>query len=319
MSSPIDHLSAEFGLSKEMFMAKVKQVSFNTVPNIDEADLILFCSLAHKHNINPFTEMYAQVDGHGNIVPTLKIDGWFRIVNDHPEFDGVEFVYSEETFMGTGLVEPINAWIATAFYRKDRQRPIIAREYFVENYSYGNMSWLTHSRRRLRHASYVQAARMAFGISGVFTEEEATNILLSSNGVGNLSNDTSQQNNSKPRSKSVAAAKNEGHKQQGEATSVLKDDDGISELPDSSLEVIVEVSAVSEIQETESQVAESNSDQTISDHEIKVFVDRLIARATKNEMWDECKAVLQDVIPRSQLDFAIKLFDTQSASLARSH
>ena len=319
MSSPIDQLSSEFGLSKEMFLAKLKQISFSNVPLVDDADLVLFCSLAHKHKINPFTEMYAQVDGHGNIVPTLKIDGWFRIVNDHPEFDGVEFVYSEETYMCTGLIEPINAWIATAFYRKDRQRPIVAREYFVENYALGNMSWMSHSRRRLRHASYVQAARMAFGISGVFTEEEATNILLSSNGVRNVSNDLSQQDNSKNKSTSVAAAQNDGHKKHEETYSVLKDDDGISELPESTLDEIVEVSAENNIQETELQEAESNSDQTISDNEINVFVDRLISRATKNEMWDECKAVLQEVIPNSQLDFAIKLFDERSASHARSH
>ena len=36
-------------------------------------------------------------DKQNGIVPVVGVDGWSRIINNHPQFDGMEFKYSEET------------------------------------------------------------------------------------------------------------------------------------------------------------------------------------------------------------------------------
>ena len=47
----------------------------------------------HRQRVRPepFTkEIYAHPDQHKGIVPVVGVDGWIRIVNEHPQFDGIE-------------------------------------------------------------------------------------------------------------------------------------------------------------------------------------------------------------------------------------
>jgi hypothetical protein len=62
-------------------------------------------------------------------------------------------------------------------YRKDRARPVIVREYFDEVVRRNMAPWQSHPNRMLRHKTFVQGARLAFGFAGVFDEDEAQRIV----------------------------------------------------------------------------------------------------------------------------------------------
>ena len=141
--------------------------------------------VANQYGLNPFTrELFAFPDKQNGIVPVVGVDGWSRIINSHPQFDGIEFHYADE-FVTMPGAKPAPEWIECHIYRKDRSRPIVVREYLDEVYrasfkgKYGEVTgpWQTHTKRFLRHKSMIQCARLAFGYGGIYDQDEAERIV----------------------------------------------------------------------------------------------------------------------------------------------
>jgi phage recombination protein Bet len=137
--------------------------------------------VADQYGLNPFTkEIYAYNDK-GAIVPVVSVDGWLRIINEHPQFDGMEFKYAEE-FDSPALGKECYAWIECVIFRKDRTRPTIIREYLDETYQAPRGEkgfagpWQSHTKRMLRHKSIIQCGRVAFGFAGIHDDDEAKHI-----------------------------------------------------------------------------------------------------------------------------------------------
>lgn len=149
-----------------------KQQNDREVSNEQMAALLI---VADQYGLNPFTkEIYAFPDK-GGIVPVVGVDGWARIVNEHPQCDGFEFIYSESTAEFSSKTVP--EWMEVRIYRKDRARPVIVREYFDEVVRRNMQPWQSHPNRMLRHKTFVQGARLAFGFAGVFDEDEGQRII----------------------------------------------------------------------------------------------------------------------------------------------
>ena len=52
--------------------------------------------VADQYGLNPFTkEIFAFPDKQAGIIPVVGVDGWSRIINQHDQFDGMEFKTSE--------------------------------------------------------------------------------------------------------------------------------------------------------------------------------------------------------------------------------
>ena len=138
--------------------------------------------VADQYHLNPFTrEIYAFPDKQNGIVPVVGVDGWSRIINSHPQFDGMEFNYSDATVTPIGSVSTCHEWVECVMYRKDRSRPVIVREYLDEVYRAPFKDgmkgpWQTHTKRFLRHKAMIQCARLAFGFVGIFDQDEAERI-----------------------------------------------------------------------------------------------------------------------------------------------
>lgn len=156
-----------------------QQVSF--------AQMTALLIVAKQYNLNPFTrEIYAYPDRNGGIVPIVGVDGWCNMVNSHSEFSGMEFRYSDE-------LEPLidketvkaHAWVECFLYRKDRERPVVVREYLSETYKTAPIkhgqrkdgAWQSHPNRMLRHKALIQCARYAFGFTGVYDPDEASQMI----------------------------------------------------------------------------------------------------------------------------------------------
>lgn len=128
-----------------------------------DAQLTALMIVAQQYGLNPFTkEIFAFPDKSNGIVPVVGVDGWSRIINDHPQFDGIDFKQDDESCTCT-------------IYRKDRGHPVSVTEYMSEC-KRGAGPWLSHPKRMLRHKALIQCARLAFGYTGIYDQDEAERI-----------------------------------------------------------------------------------------------------------------------------------------------
>jgi hypothetical protein len=87
----------------------------------------------------------------------ITVDGWSKLMNQHPAFCGIEFTESPES------INNIPAWISYSIYRTDRAIPTTVRKYLLEVQN-DHAIWQKMPRRMLRHRVMQQCSRIAFGI-----------------------------------------------------------------------------------------------------------------------------------------------------------
>lgn len=183
--------AAKMGVEPEKLLHTLKQTAFRQKNNeeISNEQMMALLVVANRYDLNPFVkEIYAYPDK-GGIVPIVGVDGWARMINNHPQFDGIEFEYAAEMAKLDADHKPCPAWVKVRIFRKDRARPIEVTEFFDEVYrppfegtgrngAYRvNGPWQTHTKRLLRHKGMIQAARLAFGYTGLFDEDEAERVM----------------------------------------------------------------------------------------------------------------------------------------------
>jgi len=164
-------LGAKYTVDPAKLLHTLKATAFN-VQGQDATDeqMVSLLVVADQYDLNPFTrELYAFPDRKGGIVPIVSIDGWLRIINQHPACDGVEFVEGEMDANG------VPGFIECVIYRKDRQHPTRVKEWFAE-VNRGTPPWKSHPRRMLRHKALIQCARVAFGFAGIYDPDEGERI-----------------------------------------------------------------------------------------------------------------------------------------------
>lgn len=129
----------------------------------------LACTIiAAAYGLNPLTgQIHAFSGKGGGVVPVVSIDGWVHMVTSHPKYDGVEFVDVRE---GGKIIA-----ITTKLYVKGQQQPTSVTEY-LDECKRDIDTWKKWPYRMLRHKSYIQCARIAFGFGGVYDEDEAERI-----------------------------------------------------------------------------------------------------------------------------------------------
>lgn len=183
-------LLAKFGKKYSVEPTKVYETlcktAFKDAQNVEQVIALLV--VADQYGLNPFTkEIFAFPDVKtGAVVPVVGIDGWNRIAQQHPQFDGLELRYSEETTIPEDGKE-CHEWIEAVIYRKDREHAVVVREFLDEcykplgKYPDGNKHkpgpWQTHTKRMLRHKALIQGYRIAFGFHGIYDPDEAANFI----------------------------------------------------------------------------------------------------------------------------------------------
>lgn len=144
----------------------LKSTLMNTVfKKATDDEFVALVIVANEYKLNPLTkEIYAFPAKGGGIVPIVSIDGWIRIMNEHPAFDGIEFTDIPDEKGNLMAIE-------TIIYRKDRTRPIKVTEYLDECRQQTD-PWKKMPARMLRHKALIQGARVAFGFSGIYSEDD---------------------------------------------------------------------------------------------------------------------------------------------------
>lgn len=180
----MDSFAHRYGVAPERMIETLKNTAFKQRnKEVTNEQMVALLIVADQYQLNPFTkEIYAFPDG-DSIIPIVGVDGWSRIINDSESFNGMEFRYSDNEVSDLkGQQHSCPEWCECVIYRKDRDHPIIVREYLDEVYrppmgknSYAG-PWQSHTRRFLRHKAMIQAARLAFGFVGIYDQDEGERI-----------------------------------------------------------------------------------------------------------------------------------------------
>lgn len=171
-------MAAKYGIEPDQFMNTVKATVFPSGKDVSNEQACMFLVVANEYNLNPFIkEIYAFPGRSGGIVPVVSVDGWLTIINRQPALDGIEFT----DVISEGKLAAVTARI----FRKDRSHPTEVTEYMSECYRDTDV-WRRWPNRMLRHKAMIQAARYAFGLSGIYDPDEGERIAEASDGTTKL-------------------------------------------------------------------------------------------------------------------------------------
>lgn len=137
------------------------------------AELAIVTGVCATYGLNPLVKECAAFVSGGKLSVVVMVDGWYKMVNRRPEFDGVEF---DDKFDDKGNLLSITC----RMFIKGRERPVCVTEYMAECRDPKSSVWQKWPARMLRHKAYIQCARMAFGISEVIDDDEASRITANS-------------------------------------------------------------------------------------------------------------------------------------------
>lgn len=163
--SALSVMAQRFNCEPSKLLETLKSTAFK---NATSEEMMALVVVANEYNLNPFTkEIFAFPAKGGGITPVVSVDGWIRLMNSHPQMDGIEFDEVEKDgkpFSCTAII-----------WRKDRTRPTKVTEYFSECYR-NTDPWNTKPRRMLKHKATIQCARTAFGFTGIKDEDDVITI-----------------------------------------------------------------------------------------------------------------------------------------------
>ncbi|MES2662308.1 MAG: RecT family recombinase [Pseudomonadota bacterium] len=161
----IEQMAERYDLDPKFFHKTLSSTIMPSNQNVSNEQLCAFLLVAKQYDLNPFVKEIYAFPNKGGIQPIVSIDGWMKIINDQPTFDGMNF--KDELDAEGKLIS-----VTCVMYRKDRKHPIEVTEYMSECKK-NSEPWNKWPARMLRHKATIQAARYAFGLSGIMEPDEA--------------------------------------------------------------------------------------------------------------------------------------------------
>jgi phage recombination protein Bet len=159
----IASMADRYGMNAQAFESTLRATIMPK--DCSKEQVAAFLLVAKQHDLNPFTKEIFAFPSRGGIQPIVSVDGWMKLINSHPQFDGMQF---DDHFGGDG--ERLTA-ITCKMFRKDRSHPVEVTEYMAECYR-DTETWKRWPARMLRHKAAIQAARYAFGFAGIMEPDE---------------------------------------------------------------------------------------------------------------------------------------------------
>ena len=165
-SSLLAVMAGRYHMDPQTFASTVRKTAMPS--NATNEEFAAFMMVAKEYNLNPILkEIHAFPKKGGGIQPVVSIDGWVSLINQHPQLDGYSFEWKTDA-----KGEPVSC--KCIMYRKDRKHPVEVEEFLSECFRATDPWKMKH--RMLRHKALIQAARYAFGLSGIMDEDEAGRI-----------------------------------------------------------------------------------------------------------------------------------------------
>jgi len=159
------------GIQPQDVMRVLKKCCLSsTRGEVSDEEMIAFMAVAAHYQLNPLLrQIVGFVGKSGAVVPVVTIDGWIALARRNEDYLGI---HTEEIVENGQLVG-----VSATVMRQGKPDQTFT-EYWSE-VSRGSVSTAkeTHPRRFLRHKAIAQAIRMAYGVSGIYEEGEARDVL----------------------------------------------------------------------------------------------------------------------------------------------
>lgn len=174
--SLITRLATRFGVDTNKLLRCLttqvfKQTDGGTLSNEELMVLLLVCE---NFGLNPFNrEIFAFRGRGGDIVPIVSLDGWCKIVRSQKDFNGMSFRFSESTVKLNGSVGELPEYVECSIRLKGVDASVTIQEYMVECFNDRSNVWKKWPRRMLRSRAFIQCARLAFSLTGLYDEGDA--------------------------------------------------------------------------------------------------------------------------------------------------
>ena len=143
--------------------------------NVSNEQMALFLMICKQSELDPIVGHVHCVPLRGAVIPIVSIDGWVQLLHNNRECNGIKL---DENFDKNGNLESVTCQI----YKKGWEHPVSVTEYFKEC-NQNNQVWKQYPTRMLRHKALIQCARVAFGYSKIYDQDEADRIIKAKNGT----------------------------------------------------------------------------------------------------------------------------------------
>lgn len=151
-----ESLAEQFGVSPEEMIATLKSQCFPGGA-ASNGQLMMLCSFAKTYDLNPLArECYAFVSG-GKMTVGVQVDGWSKIANREPAYDGMEMEYEKDD-KGNVIA------ITSKTFVKGRAHPTTYRAVMKEWYRGASDVWKSMPEHQLYVKARNEGIRFAFGI-----------------------------------------------------------------------------------------------------------------------------------------------------------
>lgn len=137
----------------------------SVAPGLTDAEFQLFGEIVRSTGLNPITKEVWAIKAGGRLQLMTGINGFLKIANSHPQYDGMEVDYEWQD----GKLIAATAKV----YRKDRRFPSVATAYMAE-YKKSTPIWQQMPSVMLSKCAKSLALREAFiqELGGLYTAEE---------------------------------------------------------------------------------------------------------------------------------------------------
>ena len=173
MSTALELVAANVGATTEEVTEVIKGMIISSKnqhgAGATDAEMAIVASVCAKYGLNPLVKECAAFVSGGKLQMVVMIDGFYKVVNRQPDFDGVTF---EDHFDEKGDLVSITC----SMHLKNRSHPVTVTEYMKECKDPKSSVWTKWPGRMLRHKAYIQCARMAFGLTEMVDNDEAERI-----------------------------------------------------------------------------------------------------------------------------------------------
>jgi phage recombination protein Bet len=150
----LESLAARLDVSPSSLQETLLQTVFK---NCSKAEFVALVIVSNTYNLNPLLrEIYAFPKKGGGIQAIVGYDGWIKIANSHPQYDGFESVHIEEQNGDLKAIEGV-------LHRKDRSHPTKKLVYLKE-FKRNTEPWNTSPHHMLDVRCFCQTVRLALGI-----------------------------------------------------------------------------------------------------------------------------------------------------------
>ncbi len=137
------------------------------------AALIVICN---RYELDPFVRQIYCFIKDGILTPIVGVDGFAAIASRDPRYLGVSFEESPEEVTTADGKATGPAWVEATIQMAAPRTPIKVRERFTECYR-NTTPWNDMPYRMMRHKAFIQAVRIALGLTGIYDHDEGEKIV----------------------------------------------------------------------------------------------------------------------------------------------